>query len=92
MRIKYDSREQRRARIEGEQYRKLWVSVLLMAVRDMNTGRAREARYWLFSNRRDIGSARWICDVLDIDLHSLQFCCMTREGRKKILGSSRDDV
>jgi hypothetical protein len=47
---------------------------------------AAEAAHWIFSEKTNKRSMRWICDMLDLDHRKLQALCMTRKGRRKILG------
>lgn len=91
MRYRYDPLEAREPSVESDPYRKLWASVLLIAVRDMNQKRRyRDAKFWLYSRHQNaIGSAGWICSMLDLNLEALQRLCSTRAGRKKILRSDR---
>lgn len=73
-------------RNDDEPYRALWASVLFLAIRDCNRkGHARAATHWIYAPHDEIGSLRWICDMLDLDYHKLQGICMTREGRAQIL-------
>jgi hypothetical protein len=66
--------------------RALWSAVVYQAIHDMDTFNERRAAInWLYSDRSDVGSMRWICDMLDFDYHKLMNLCMTREGRSKIL-------
>jgi hypothetical protein len=91
MRVRFDPLEARQpAHGESEPYRKLWSSVLILAVRDMNSySRWRDAHNWMYSPKRTIGSANWVCSMLDLDYQALQVLCSTRAGRKKILRSER---
>ena len=90
MRYRYDPLHAKEPSIDNDPYRKLWASVLLIAVRDMNhRGKWRDARFWLYSkHQKRVGSAGWICDMLDLDLDALQRMCLTRAGRKQILRQS----
>jgi hypothetical protein len=75
----------------ADPYRRLWASVIWIAVRDMNKkGSHRAATHWMFSHQKHVGSVRWICDMLDIDCNALQQLVTTREGRSKILRSRND--
>ena len=72
--------------INDDGYRALWSTFLYQAVSDIDSWNERSpAIDWVFSAREDVGSMRWICDMLDLDYHKLQGLCMTREGRSKIL-------
>ncbi len=74
---------------DDEPYRALWSSVLYLAIRDCNRkGNARAALHWIYAPHDEVGSLRWICDMLDLDYQKLQNICMTREGRSKILKSN----
>jgi len=74
--------------------RRLWASVILQAIADMDcnansNGKVaafirRSARDWINSDSDEIASCKWICEVLDIDHTRLMFKCATREGRKEI--------
>lgn len=67
-------------------YRGLWAAVLYQAISDIDSHTERRpAIDWVFSEREDQGSMRWICDMLDLDYYKLQNLSMTREGRSKIL-------
>ena len=67
--------------------RRLWAAVLWQAIKDADYSEGRGAAYnWIFSNRSDVGSMRWICDMLDLDYDKLQTLSMSRAGRSKILG------
>lgn len=72
--------------IDDQPIRALWAAVVYQAIADMNrTGYARLAKAWIYSDRQDVGSLRWICDMIDLDYDRLQTLSMTREGRRKIL-------
>ena len=67
--------------------RRLWAAVLWQAIKDADYAEGRGAAYnWIFSKRSDVGSMRWICDMLDLDFDKLQTMSMSRAGRSKILG------
>jgi hypothetical protein len=69
-----------------EGYRALWSTVIYQAINDIDSHtNRRPAIDWVFSDRSDEGSMRWICDMLDLDYGKLQSLSMTREGRAKIL-------
>ncbi len=71
---------------DDEPYRRIWASVLYLAIRDCNRGgHRRAAMHWIYSHHSGVGSLRWICDMLDLDYVAVQNICMTREGRTKIL-------
>lgn len=77
---------------DDEPYRRIWASVLYLAIRDCNragsgtrAGYRRAAMHWIYSHDHGPGSLRWICDMLDLDHRAVQNICMTREGRSKIL-------
>ena len=66
--------------------RGLWAAVLYQAISDMDSwAERRPAIDWVFSERKDVGSMRWICDMLDLDYHKLQRLSMTRSGRSLLL-------
>ncbi len=78
--------------------RGLWAAVLWLAVYDLSGSRRRslmapekssadqrKARDYLLSDRYAVGSAWWICDILDIEFRAFQMRCMTAEGRARIL-------
>jgi hypothetical protein len=76
--------------LDDEGCRKLWASVLYLAVRDCNNrSMSRAAMHYVFSPLNTIGSMRWICDMLDLDFKRLQQLCSTREGRARILRSEK---
>ena len=69
-----------------EGYRALWATVIYQAINDIDSHTERRVAIdWVFSDRSDVGSMRWICDMLDLDYHKLVRLSMTREGRSKIL-------
>jgi hypothetical protein len=73
--------------IDDTPYRRLWAAVLKNAIAEMeHRGERGGAAHWIFSEKTDEGSMRWICDMLDFDHRKLQALCMTRKGRRKILG------
>jgi len=92
MRYRYDPLHTKEPSIDNDPYRKLWASVLLIAIRDMNhKNKWRDAKFWMYSkNQNRIGSAKWVCDMLDLDLNALQQMCATRAGRAKILRREHD--
>ena len=79
--------------------RRLWAAVLWLAVYDLSGSRhsslvkganrysaeQRSARRYILSEDDAIGSARWICENLDIDFRAFQMRCLTVEGRARIL-------
>lgn len=72
--------------VEYEGCRALWAAVLYQAINDIDSwSERRPAIDWVFSDREDLGSMRWICDMLDLDYHKLQRLSMTRDGRSKLL-------
>ena len=76
--------------VTGE--RRLWSAALWLAIRDLDRANGRGlAANWIFSGKGDVGSMRWICDMLDFDYNKLQTMCMTRSGRAKLLGKKRDE-
>lgn len=81
--------------IDASPYRALWAAVLYQAIRDadgeISRGRKGPAFYWIYSDRKDMGSMRWICDMVDFDYHKLQMLCMTRSGRAKVLKRGKKD-
>ena len=69
-----------------EGYRALWSTVLYQAIHDIDSHtNRRPAIAWIFGPREDLGSMRWICDMLDLDYDKLISLSMTLEGRAKIL-------
>jgi hypothetical protein len=69
-----------------EGYIALWATVIYQAINDIDSHTERRpAIDWVFSDRTDVGSMRWICDMLDLDYGKLLNLSMTREGRSKIL-------
>jgi beta-galactosidase GanA len=72
--------------IDDQPIRALWAAVVYQSIADLNrAGYARLANHWIYSEREDVGSLRWICDSIDLDYHKLQMLAMTREGRRKVL-------
>jgi len=71
---------------DDEGYRALWATVIYQAIHDIESHTNRRVAIdWVFSERTDVGSMRWICDMLDLDYGKLQNLSMTREGRARIL-------
>lgn len=67
-------------------YRALWAHVILCAIRDCNSiDYHLRAKAWIFSTRTDVGSLRWICDMLDLPHEDIQQMSLTREGRARLL-------
>lgn len=67
-------------------YRALWASVILTALRDIQRNEGRiSALNWMFSAEHGKGSMRWVCDVCNFDYEKLQRLAMSREGRRRIL-------
>jgi hypothetical protein len=75
--------------IEYAPYRALWSAVLFQAIRDLDSCRRREAVNWVFSDRTQPCSMRWICDVCDLDYEKLQNMCLSRAGRARLLGRDK---
>ena len=75
--------------VDTAPYRALWSAVLFQAIRDADgeifRGRKGPGFYWIFNGRNDVGSMRWICDMVDFDYNKLQLMSTTRAGRAKIL-------
>lgn len=83
--------EQNPLNAEHSEYRVLWASVLLQAVRDMDSrylGEREQALNYLYSRRTDIGSFNWVCDALDLDRDHIQQMAVTRSGRSKLIGNN----
>lgn len=71
---------------DDEGFRALWATVIYQAINDIDSHTERRpAIDWVFSERTDECSMRWICDMLDLDYGKLLNLSMTREGRSKIL-------
>ena len=67
-------------------YRALWASVILTALRDIQRNEGKiSALNWIFSTEHGKGSMRWVCDVCNFDYYKLQHLAMSREGRRRIL-------
>lgn len=49
----------------------LWRNVLWIAIRDrqgqFGKNLQRDAQAWLNSDRKEVGSFRWVCDILNLD-------------------------
>lgn len=72
--------------VNDEGCRALWAAVMYQAISDMDSwSERRPAVDWIYGERENEGSMRWVCDMLDLDYHKLQNLCMTREGRSKLL-------
>lgn len=77
-------------RSEYERYIAFWATVLIHAIRDMDSknpeARANGAdpKRFIFDNRQGPGTMRWICDALGVDADAVQQACMSRENRKKL--------
>lgn len=83
--------------VDDTAYRRLWAAVLCQAIKDVDDPKVKQTYdperdealpplYWIFSHDESPHSMRWICDMLDLDYGKLQTMCMTRDGRKKLLG------
>jgi len=68
--------------------RALWSSVIVQAIKDMDSRilcDIRVAKNWMYTdNRIGIGSFDWICQMLDLDADRIRTICLTREGRKRL--------
>ena len=69
--------------------RRLWAAVVYQAVKDIHGSPRGAAADWMYSKRTNVGSMRWICDMLDLDYYKLLTLCMTRTGRAVILKQDR---
>jgi hypothetical protein len=74
-------------------YRALWASVLLQAIRDLDssdTSEKHKAREYVWTDQRcNEGSFDWICTMLDLDRERLRTLAMTRDGRIRIGGKNQ---
>lgn len=91
MRMHYsepDFEEDKLAR-ENAAYRGLWASVLLQAIRDMDSAEKEERRpalHYLYDNSEDPGSFNWVCTMLDLDTERIRSMTLSRDGRRKLVG------
>lgn len=69
-------------------YRDLWAGVLRQAIKDLDVeSEALSAKRWMYKYTiKGVGSYHWVCNMLDIDENKLAIACLTREGRRKVLG------
>ena len=71
-----------------EPSQQLWLAVLKRAVYDSQNGAAyyrREARYWLCSEDKGIGSFVWICTNLELAPDVVRLICLDKPVRRKAL-------
>jgi hypothetical protein len=73
-------------------YRSLWASVILQAIRDIDTCENSDrdlALDYILDDREYIGSFTWICDVLNLDSTAIRQRALTREGRTMLVGRNQ---
>jgi hypothetical protein len=73
-----DRREIATIEVDGKAKRLLKEDGTYLMVRD-------EAKEWVFSPNKDIGSMYWICATFGIDYHRMVGTCSTRSGRDRVL-------
>lgn len=79
--------------LKGEhvEYQLLWAGVLLQAVRDFESRHSSErdkALNYVYSHDKHIGSFTWICDELGLESDQIRQMCVTRHGRKQLIGNN----
>lgn len=70
-------------------YRGLWASVLLQAIRDVDSSERcdREpALTYINDSSAETGSFLWVCEMLDLDPDRIRMMSISREGRRQLLG------
>lgn len=70
-------------------YRGLWASVLLQAIRDIDSNEENErqpAITYINSNSQCSGSFEWVCEMLDLDTERIRMMALSRAGRRQLLG------
>lgn len=85
----YDNDEILRA--NGD-YRALWASVILQAVRDIDGSSLVERRIalnYINDTRTGPGSFEWICAMLDLDTDRIRTMTLSREGRRRLVGGNQ---
>ena len=81
-----------RGRGDYDPYVSLWMSVLQLAVADMDSiydNLRRHSRKWIFSMERQMGSFRWVCDHVGLEWTVLQSACVSKANRSEIIRSQR---
>ena len=84
----FDEDEDKLARANAN-YRGLWASVLLQAVRDLDSKEDTErqpAIAYVSDSELTPGSFNWICESLELDTERVRLMTFTRSGRRKLLG------
>jgi hypothetical protein len=73
--------------------RRLWSSVVVLAVRDLDSTcehERRKARRYFAREDSWVGSVQWICEQLDLDVRLLRAMITTRDGRRKLTHLDED--
>ena len=81
-----------RSRGDYDPYVSLWMAVLNLAVSDMDSSyelQRQQAKSWIFSVNKDVGSFRWICDNVGLEWMVLQGACLKRSSRSDITKSQQ---
>ena len=76
---------------EHVEYQLLWASVILQAVRDLEGRDSRDrnrALNYVYSHDKHISSFTWICDELGLESDQIRQLCVTRAGRKQLIGNN----
>ena len=76
---------------ENAEYQMLWASVLLQAVRDFDSrylGEREQALNYVYSKKDHVGSFSWVCDALGLETDRIRQMCVTRDGRKRLIGNN----
>lgn len=77
---------------EQAEYRALWASVILQAVRDMDGSSLTERRIalnYINDTRTGPGSFEWICAMLDLDTNRIRTMTLSRDGRRRLVGANQ---
>ena len=75
----------------GTPWTALWASVMVQGIIDMDSSDKHERKRaydWFWADEMQPGAFLWICEMLDLDANRLQFMCMSREGRARLLARS----
>lgn len=77
-----------RPTLDDAAIRALWSSVIVQAIKDMDSrllGDCRVAKNWMYSEvGHTPGTFDWICQMLDLDADRIRTICLTRDGRKRL--------
>lgn len=77
--------------VNDDDCRALWASVLIQAIKDLDSYMDRKLAYdYIFVEPdRGVGCFIWVCNVLGLDPEAVRTVVMTREGRARIKDKNR---